>query len=126
MTSGSAAQHLVERAMALQAGLPLLTCPGKAFVSRMGASLCAAVGMDDMICASPGDYVDRAIALGRDPEQLRERRRRLLDPAAALPLFDTAGWVRHWEELPLAQPLPSPLSSPLSPPLSPPSSTPSP
>ncbi len=86
-------------AMALQAGLPLLTCPAEAFVSRMGASLCAAVGMDDLICPSPEAYVDKAIALGRDPEQLRQRRQRLLDPDAHLPLFNTAGWVRQWEEL---------------------------
>jgi predicted O-linked N-acetylglucosamine transferase (SPINDLY family) len=37
-------------AMALQAGLPLLTCPGEHFVSRMGASLCASVHMHDLIC----------------------------------------------------------------------------
>ncbi len=86
-------------AMALQAGLPLLTCPAESFVSRMGASLCASVGMDDLICPSVEAYVARAIELGRDPEALRERRQRLLDPGAHLPLFDTAGWVRHWEEL---------------------------
>jgi protein O-GlcNAc transferase len=86
-------------AMALQAGLPLLTCPGQSFLSRMGASLCAAVGMDDLICPTPEAYVERAIALGREPEALRERRRHLLDPAAHKPLFDVAGWVRHWEEL---------------------------
>ncbi len=86
-------------AMALQAGLPLLTCPAEAFVSRMGASLCAAVGMGDLICASPEAYVDKAIELGRDPEQLQQRRQRLLDPDANLPLFDTASWVRHWEAL---------------------------
>jgi predicted O-linked N-acetylglucosamine transferase (SPINDLY family) len=65
----------------------------------MGASLCAAVGMDELICPSAGAYVERAIGLGRDPELLRELRQRLLDPDANLPLFDTAGWVRHWEDL---------------------------
>jgi protein O-GlcNAc transferase len=86
-------------AMALQAGLPLLTCPGESFLSRMGASLCAAVGMEDLILPTPEAYVERAIALGRDREALRERRRRLLDPEANLPLFDVAGWVRHLEAL---------------------------
>jgi protein O-GlcNAc transferase len=86
-------------AMALQAGLPLLTCPAESFVSRMGASLCASVGMHDLICPDSEAYVARAIELGRDHEQLRQRRQRLLDPDANLPLFDTAGWVRHWEEL---------------------------
>ena len=86
-------------AMALQAGLPLLTCPGESFLSRMGASLCAAVAMEDLICPTSQAYIARAIALGRDRDQLQERRRRLLDPDAALPLFDIAGWVRHWEDL---------------------------
>ncbi|MFM7086679.1 MAG: tetratricopeptide repeat protein [Cyanobium sp.] len=86
-------------AMALQAGLPLLTCPGDSFLSRMGASLCAAVGMDDLICPDPQAYVERAIDLGRNRDLLLERRHRLLDPAARLPLFDTVGWVRHWEDL---------------------------
>ena len=86
-------------AMGLQAGLPLLTCPGESFLSRMGASLCAAVAMEDLIAADGEAYRDQAIALGRDRAQLQERRRRLLDPASPLPLFDTAGWVRHWERL---------------------------
>lgn len=86
-------------AMALQAGLPLLSCPGESFLSRMGSSLCAAVGMEDLICADGEAYRDKAITLGRDRAQLENLRRRLLDPTSQLPLFDTAGWVRHWERL---------------------------
>jgi predicted O-linked N-acetylglucosamine transferase (SPINDLY family) len=86
-------------AMALQAGLPLLSCPGESFLSRMGSSLCAAVGMEGLICADGEGYRDKAIALGRDRAQLQNLRRRLLDPTSQLPLFDTVGWVRHWENL---------------------------
>ena len=86
-------------AMGLQAGLPLLTCPGESFLSRMGTSLCAAVAMEDLICTDAEAYRHQAIALGRDRAQLLERRLLLLDPARPLPLFDTASWVRHWEEL---------------------------
>jgi predicted O-linked N-acetylglucosamine transferase (SPINDLY family) len=86
-------------AMALQAGLPLLSCPGESFLSRMGSSLCAAVGMEDLICADDEAYRDKAITLGRDRAQLENIRRKLLDPTSQLPLFDTAGWVRHWEQL---------------------------
>jgi predicted O-linked N-acetylglucosamine transferase (SPINDLY family) len=86
-------------AVALQAGLPLLTCPSAHFVSRMAASLCAAVAMPDLICPTSEAYVERAIGLGRDRCQLQQRRQTLLDPGAKLPLFDTAGWVRNWENL---------------------------
>ena len=86
-------------AIALQAGLPLLTCPGEHFVSRMAASLCASVSMPDLICPTTEAYIERAIALGRDRCQLQQRRQTLLDQGAHLPLFDTAGWVRNWEDL---------------------------
>jgi hypothetical protein len=73
--------------------------PGLAAAEPCLPSLCAAVGMDDLICPSGEAYVERAIELGRDPEQLRQRRQRLLDPSANLPLFDTAAWVGHLENL---------------------------
>jgi predicted O-linked N-acetylglucosamine transferase (SPINDLY family) len=84
---------------ALAAGLPLLTCPGDTFISRMGASLCAATGLEELICSSPEAYQERAIALGRQPAELDRLRRQLLERRSELPLFDTAAWVGHMEAL---------------------------
>ena len=85
--------------MLLASGLPLLTCLGEGFASRLGASLCAAVGMEDLIFPSAGALIERPIALGREPGQLQQRRQRLLDPSAKLPLFNTAAWVKELETL---------------------------
>jgi predicted O-linked N-acetylglucosamine transferase (SPINDLY family) len=41
---------------ALWAGVPVLTCAGEAFASRMGASLLNALGMPELITSSPQDY----------------------------------------------------------------------
>ena len=84
---------------ALGAGLPLLTCPGDSFVPRMGACLCAATGLDELICPTPEAYQERAIALGHEPAELQRLRRHLLDRHDELPLFDTAAWVGHLENL---------------------------
>ncbi len=84
---------------ALAAGLPLLTCPGNTFAARMGASLCAATGLEALICPTPETYQQRAIALGNQPAELRSLRRQLLDRHNDLPLFDTPGWVGHLENL---------------------------
>ena len=84
---------------ALGAGLPLLTCPGDSFVSRMGASLCAATGLEELICPTPEVYQKRAIALGHQPAELQRLRRHLLERNGELPLFDTAAWVGHLENL---------------------------
>ena len=84
---------------ALAAGLPLLTCPGESFASRMGASLCAASGLEALICPSPQAYTATAIALGRDPAKLQSLRRQLLEGSGELPLLNTAGWVGELEIL---------------------------
>ena len=84
---------------ALAAGLPLLTCPGDSFASRMGASLCAATGLEELICPTPEAYRQRAIELGQHPAELAQLRRQLLEGHGELPLFDTATWVGHLESL---------------------------
>lgn len=84
---------------ALAAGLPLWSCPGENFASRMGASLCAATGLNELICSTPEAYQQKAIALGRQPAELRRLRRHLLDQQHNLPLFNTAAWVGHLEGL---------------------------
>jgi predicted O-linked N-acetylglucosamine transferase (SPINDLY family) len=84
---------------ALAAGLPLLTCPGDTFAARLGASLCAATGLEELICPTPEAYQERAIALGRQPAELGRLRRQLLERHGELPLFNTAAWVGHLESL---------------------------
>jgi len=82
---------------ALWAGLPVLTCPGAQFAARVGASLCRAVGMDDMIAAEPADYEARLLRLARDPAALRALRARLAATLPAAPLFDTDAYTHQFE-----------------------------
>jgi protein O-GlcNAc transferase len=84
---------------ALAAGLPLITCPGVSFASRMGASLCAAAGLEELICPSPEAYTALAIELAQQPSRLRQLREQLGNTQAPPPLFDTAAWVGHLEAL---------------------------
>jgi predicted O-linked N-acetylglucosamine transferase (SPINDLY family) len=84
---------------ALAAGLPLLTCPGETFTSRMGASLCAATGLEELICPTPEAYTAKAIELALAPEHLRQLSQQLREQHNQLPLFDTAGWVANLESL---------------------------
>ncbi len=65
----------------LTVGLPILTVPGRSFASRFCASVVAAAGLDDLICANAEDYVQRAIAFGRNPQSLAAYRQRLTPQA---------------------------------------------
>ena len=82
---------------ALWAGLPVLTCSGDSYVGRMAGSLLHAIGLPELVRASPAEYEALAIQLGRAPARLTELRRRLADNRARTPLFDMARYARDIE-----------------------------
>jgi predicted O-linked N-acetylglucosamine transferase (SPINDLY family) len=84
---------------ALWMGVPVLTLSGKSFASRVCASLVRAAGLEEMVVATPYDYVRRAIELGRDRQQLAQIRQRLIAGRDSCLLFDTPRLVRHLEDL---------------------------
>lgn len=81
---------------ALRVGLPLLTLEGESFVSRMAGCLLTAVGMDDLVAATPEDYVTFAVGLAGDPARHRAMRDRL-EGAWAGSLGDVALFTRRFE-----------------------------
>ncbi len=82
---------------ALTAGLPILTLPGRSFAARFCASVVAAAGLEDLICAGPEDYVRRAVAFGRNPESLAYYRDRLARTRDGSVLRDIPSLVRSLE-----------------------------
>jgi protein O-GlcNAc transferase len=82
---------------ALWAGLPVLTFPGEAFASRVGASLLQALGLPELIAGSRGDYERLALSLASDRERLAAVRTKLARNIATHPLFDTALFAPHME-----------------------------
>jgi len=83
---------------ALWAGLPVLTWPGRSFVARVGASVVASAGMEELIAADRDSYVALAVALGRDLAAARALKDRLAAARGAPgTLFDTAGYARRLE-----------------------------
>ena len=84
---------------ALWAGVPVLTLNGRSFASRVCGSLVRAAGLPDLVCMTTTEYVERAIALGTDPVQLRSYRERLASGRDTCTLFDTPLLVRRLEAL---------------------------
>jgi predicted O-linked N-acetylglucosamine transferase (SPINDLY family) len=82
---------------ALWAGLPVLTCMGEAFASRVGASLLRAVGLAELIAATPEQYEQLAVELASDPQRMAAIRAKLAAGVRTSPLFDTAAATRHLE-----------------------------
>src|SRR5262249_20155817 len=53
---------------ALWMGVPVVSLCGRTHASRMGASILAAAGLDDLIARTPEDYVRIATELAQSPE----------------------------------------------------------
>jgi predicted O-linked N-acetylglucosamine transferase (SPINDLY family) len=82
---------------ALWAGVPVLTCPGEAFASRMAASLLTAAGLPELIAANADDYSVRALRLATTPAVLADVRDRLARNRTHGALFDTQRFCRNLE-----------------------------
>ncbi len=82
---------------ALWAGVPVLTCMGRSFASRVAASLLHAVGLPDLVTTDLSDYEALARGLAGDPSLLRSLRGKLERNRSSMPLFDTDRFRRHLE-----------------------------
>ncbi len=84
---------------ALYMGVPVLTLAGDNHRSRVGLSLLTAVGVADEFAASSlEDYVDRAVAFGRNPARLAEVRATLRPAMERSALRDEVGFTRTLED----------------------------
>ena len=82
---------------ALWAGLPVVTCKGKAFPARVAASLLHAVGMPELVTHKLQDYEALALSLATSPERLAQVRERLAANIPGAALFDTDLFRRRLE-----------------------------
>jgi predicted O-linked N-acetylglucosamine transferase (SPINDLY family) len=80
-------------------GVPILTLMGRSFASRVCASLLHAAGTEELICASPAEYIARAIELGRDKQKYSAIKQKLVSGRDTCLLFDTPQLVRNLEGL---------------------------
>ena len=82
---------------ALWAGLPVLTCTGESFASRVSASLLNAIGLSELAAHTHKEYEDMAIELANNPIRLKEIKNELEKNKLEKPLFNTKLFTKHIE-----------------------------
>lgn len=82
---------------ALRMGVPVITLAGDTHVSRVGVSLLETVGLGDLVAKDWDEYVERAVALARDPARRRELRSTMRERMAASALGDGVSFTRSFE-----------------------------
>lgn len=85
-------------AEALWAGLPLLTCPGETYPSRVGKSLVLSCGLPELVAGSWDEYRELALRAARDPEWLSGLRQRLAQTRMTAAIFDVKRQARQLEK----------------------------
>jgi protein O-GlcNAc transferase len=84
---------------ALWSGVPVLTCLGEYFPSRVAASMLGASGLPELVAKSLEDYEDKALMLYKDRSVLAGIRQRLEETRLSCALFDTDRYVANLETL---------------------------
>ncbi|MEO8113058.1 MAG: hypothetical protein ABI655_01670, partial [Phenylobacterium sp.] len=92
--------------------LPVVTCAGRSFASRVATSLLHAVGLPELVTDSLEAYEALAYDLATRPERLAALKTKLAGQRDTAPLFDTdlsrrhieAAFITVWERQQRGQP----------------------
>ena len=82
---------------ALWMGVPLVALRGDRHVARVSAALLHHVGLDALVAENEVEYVEKAVALARDPARIQALSAGLRPAMAASPLTDAPGFAREVE-----------------------------
>ena len=82
---------------ALWAGLPILTCLGESFASRVAASLLSAIQLPELISITSQEYENKAVDLAKNPEKLKALKDKLNNNIHTTPLFDMPRFTKYLE-----------------------------
>lgn len=82
---------------ALSAGLPVLTKRGSTAQSRLAESLIRATGVPQLIVEDRQAYIETAITLAKNPDQLKNHQKALRDALPNAPLFDAHRMVHQFD-----------------------------
>ncbi|CAN5134934.1 hypothetical protein BH10PSE6_BH10PSE6_41380 [soil metagenome] len=82
---------------ALWAGLPVLTCSGETFISRVAGSLLKAAGLSELVTTSLADYEQLARKLATEPGELARIKAKLQANRLTCRLFDADRFRHHIE-----------------------------
>jgi predicted O-linked N-acetylglucosamine transferase (SPINDLY family) len=84
---------------ALWAGLPVLTCSGQSFASRVGASLLHSLELTELITHSLEEYKSMAINLGNNPSKIESLKYKLSLNINSKPLFNSKKFAKDFENI---------------------------
>lgn len=84
---------------ALWAGLPVLTCMGRTFASRVAGSLVTAAGLPELATTARAEFESLAISVALNPGRAQSLKDRLAAARNHAPLYNNSLFTRNLEQL---------------------------
>jgi predicted O-linked N-acetylglucosamine transferase (SPINDLY family) len=84
---------------ALWAGVPIVTCAGDTFPSRVAGSVLKAIGLEELVTSDLDQYFELALSLATDAGKLAALKEKLAANRMGSALFGIHGYTRHLETL---------------------------
>lgn len=84
---------------ALWMGLPVITCTGETFSSRVAGSLLTAIGAPELITYNLEDYYTLALSLATNREKYQQVRAKVINKRDSAPVFDSGRFTQNLERL---------------------------
>ena len=78
-------------------GVPVVSLAGGSHVSRVGASILTHSGLAELVADTPERYLEIAVGLARQPEQMLAYRNGLRKVLRGSPFFDVSGFTKRLE-----------------------------
>jgi protein O-GlcNAc transferase len=82
---------------ALRMGVPLITCPGRSFASRVGGSLLSSLGLDQLIATDSESYFRIAKKLCNDHARRLEVSNKIMQNSKEFSVFDAHVFTKNFE-----------------------------
>ena len=82
---------------ALWMGLPVLTCAGDTFASRVAGSLLKAANLEELVTYTLEEYESKALALAKNPSEFTRIKAQLTKHNTGLSLFNTSQFAKDLE-----------------------------
>ena len=89
----------VTAALALYAGMPVVSLMGKSYSARMASSLLAALGMNELIANSPDQYKNKAFRLASDHDFYNSTKNKMLNVIEKSEIFNSFEFTNDLETL---------------------------
>ena len=82
---------------ALWRGVPVVAVAGRHFASRVSSSILRAAGLEELVCSSLAEYVERTLHYVSNPARLASLRARVAAARGTAPYFDLGSFTRQLE-----------------------------